>query len=151
LNGNSLVKDIYRLLPGSFISVSPEGIKIHPSDMGIRWGSEYHHMSLEETADLIIEISSEVLRNWIDHENINVSLSGGYDSRFLTLLALRHAKSIKAVNLGTKDWIDSKLAGQFCSAKDLSLEICSPPDHVSLAEYLTAIRMVEHTSDLVVP
>lgn len=151
INGESLLEDVHKLPPGSVISIGPRGVMLRAEITGFSWGDEYYDLPIDDVAKMIVELGVEVVRTWVGAQDVTVSLSGGYDSRFLTLLATKCAKSVNAVNLGTPDWIDTVLAEQFCSIVRLPLYICTPPSDLNVADYISIMHTVEHVSDYLSP
>jgi hypothetical protein len=150
-NGASLLTGVSRLEPGSAISFSADGLTIHTRLTELPWGIEHYHLSLEEAAGLIVEVGIDAIKTWVEAKDVTVSLSGGYDSRFLILLARRFAGNIDAVNLGTPEWIDTTLAQQFCRAARIPLRICAPPRVTTLEKYISITKTVQHPSDYLSP
>jgi len=149
--GRSLLEKTSRLLPGDKLTLTPDGFSLSPHLATLPWGDEHYHLTVKEAAELITDVAAEAVKDWAASSGVTVSLSGGYDSRFITLLAMRALSDVDAVNLGDDDWIDSVLAGQFCQAANVGLTRCPPPDLVSFDEYIRTVVWVEHVSDYLSP
>ena len=149
--GRSLLKGVSRLLPGSVKTLSQVDSEHSNEAIRIPWGDAHQRLSLDEAAVLIAETGLEVVGDWIRHRPVTVSLSGGYDSRFLALLAVAACGKCDAINLGTSEWLDTSLAKRFCKATGAGFVGCAPPDRVSMDEYIASLRLVEHIADYLSP
>lgn len=149
----ALLKGVYRLGPGQRLVVDETSVRREQLANHLGWGKKYRDLSVGRAARLVTETASEVVSELEDHPHPpTVSLSGGLDSRFLSLIASRRCGLCpSAINLGTWHWVDSRLASEFTKASGIPLKRVVPPLHPSMTGYVEALRTLEHLSDYMSP
>jgi hypothetical protein len=151
LSSRTLLKGVSRLLPNSVHVLGAQGNEHTSGSLSIPWGEKYYGLSVEEAGKLICETGLRIIKDWTSKQTWAVSLSGGYDSRFLTLLALENGCDVSALNLGSDDWIDTLLAKRFCETTGVTFVGCPPPFRIRIDEYIEAVMLVEHLADYLSP
>ncbi len=145
--GRTLLRQVQRLEPSTELRLSRNGFsKVHLQRTS--WfGNAHAGLSTRDTAALITAQAREVTRDWLKGRPVSVALSGGYDSRFLLLLALELEADVQAVTLGDDDWVDARLAKRVAAFYGLRHRCVVQPAVIDLDAYIRGVQYVEHVSD----
>ncbi len=147
LAGRTLLQDVRRLEPRTELRLSETGLRVVQRPCASCFGSAHSGASTSDAARLIVAEARRVTRDWLRGRSVSVALSGGYDSRFLLLIALETGLDVQTITLGDNHWVDAVLASQVATFYGVEHHSIAPPTRVSLDEYIRALESVEHVSD----
>lgn len=144
----ALLKDVKRLEPGAILALDRRGsIK----SIGRRRTEHVHQPLNEATIDRLWDLAGHAVTTSVTGKNAVVALSGGLDSRFLTLAGRGAGLALATVTLGRRGWIDVDLASAFASAASVSHRIVEPSPDTCFDDYRSTVIEVEHLSDYLSP
>lgn len=152
IGDKGLLKGVRRLAPGEVLEISQCGARSSDGSDGLSWGNYHSGLTVDDAARLVLETASEVVTESAGSAALTISLSGGLDSRFLLLLALESCRGhSSAITLGSSGWIDARLAGGVCARSEVPLVRVTPPRQISVGQYVSTVKSLEHVSDYMSP
>lgn len=147
LSGRTLLQEVRRLEPGTELRLSEAGLRVARRPHAKYFGSAHSGASTADAARLIVAEARRVTTDWLGGRSVSVALSGGYDSRFLLLMALEAGVDVQTITLGDHHWVDATLASKVAAFHGVRHHSIASPPKISLDEYIGALESVEHVSD----
>ena len=144
----TLLRDVKRLEPGTILALNRCGsIKCIRHRRAERVRQPFDEASIDRLWDL----AGKAVTTSVKGNTALVALSGGLDSRFLTLAGRSAGLTVGTMTLGRRGWIDVDLGSSFASAAALSHRIVEPSPNTRFDDYRSTVIEVEHLSDYLSP
>jgi hypothetical protein len=106
LTNGSLLKNIVRITKCKLCSISTNSYQV------INWQSQFSKKNNPVQNDFSIELNKLIVGLAADNENLELSLSGGLDSRLLLSFLLKNKINFNAHTFGNPDHPDNKIVNQ---------------------------------------
>jgi hypothetical protein len=122
VTGGSVVQDFKNIAPGTVTTYDATGEILNRVEYGkLEFADRF--APREEMADLIHDAAKRsFLIQTRDLTEVNLPLSGGFDSRFLFALAVQHGTPMRAVTMQTREY-EVAIAKQVAAAMDHPLQL----------------------------